>query len=183
MFVVDTNIIAPLYIRGAYTEAVHELRRRDGFWRTDPFAMIEFSNVLATYRRARYLTTAEAEQCLLEADRFLRPHYIEVPYMRPWNSRSGTTSQPMTRVSSRWRLSSAHGLSRKTASCARPHPRSRNRWQKLWRRSKPRKSCSKRAVNPKKFLVELKRRNVYRAAVLSQVERMRPFVKAGGRWS
>ena len=40
--------------------------------------MIEFSNVLATYRRARYLTTAEAEQCLLEADRFLRPHYIEV---------------------------------------------------------------------------------------------------------
>ena len=78
MFVVDTNIIAPLYVRGAYTEAVHELRRRDGFWRTDPFAMIEFSNVLATYRRARYLTTAEAEQCLLEADRFLRPHYVEV---------------------------------------------------------------------------------------------------------
>jgi predicted nucleic acid-binding protein len=78
VFVVDTNIIAPLYIRGTYSEAVHELRRCDSFWRTDPFAMIEFSNVLATYRRARYLTTAEAEQCLLEADRFLRPHYIEV---------------------------------------------------------------------------------------------------------
>jgi len=40
--------------------------------------MIEFSNVLATYRHARYLTTAQAEQCLLEADRFLRLHYIEV---------------------------------------------------------------------------------------------------------
>ena len=78
MFVVDTNIIAPLYIRGAYTEPVHKLCRYDSFWRTDPFAMTEFSNVLATCRRARYLTTAEAEQCLLEADRFLRPHCIEV---------------------------------------------------------------------------------------------------------
>ena len=77
--------------------------------------MIEFSNVLATYRRARYLTTAEAEQCLLEADRFLRPHYIEVRH------------HVALELAIRHNRSSAHGSSRKTASCARPHPRSRNR--------------------------------------------------------
>jgi hypothetical protein len=80
MLVVDTNIIAALYIRGAYTDGVHQLRRRDDLWRTDPFAIIEFSNVLATYRRARYLTTTEAQRCLAQADRFLRPHYVEVPH-------------------------------------------------------------------------------------------------------
>jgi predicted nucleic acid-binding protein len=80
VLVVDTNIIAPLYIRGAYTEGVQQLRRRDGLWRTDPFALIEFSNVLATYQRARYLTATAAQQCLAQADRFLRPHYVEVPH-------------------------------------------------------------------------------------------------------
>ena len=58
MLVVDTNIIAPLYIRGAYTDGVHQLRRRDGLWRTDP----------------------EAQRCRVQADRFLRPHYVEVPH-------------------------------------------------------------------------------------------------------
>jgi hypothetical protein len=50
-------------------------------------------------------------------------------------------------------------------NCAPPHPRSRNRWQKLWRRSKPQKSCSKRAVNSKRFFAELKRYNVNKVAV------------------
>ena len=80
MLVVDTNIIAALYIRGAYTDGVHQLRRRDDLWRTDPLAIIEFSNILATYQRARYLTAGEAQRCLAQADRLLRPHYVEVPH-------------------------------------------------------------------------------------------------------
>ena len=80
MLVVDTNIIAPFYIRGAYTERVHELHRSDSLWRTDPLALVEFSNVLATYQRARYLTTNEARMCLAEAERFLRPHYLQVTH-------------------------------------------------------------------------------------------------------
>ena len=80
MLVVDTNIIAALYIRGAYTDGVHQLRRRDDLWRTDPLAIIEFSNVLATYQQARYLTASEAQRCLAQADRLLRPHYVEVPH-------------------------------------------------------------------------------------------------------
>ena len=80
MLVVDTNIIAPFYIRGAYTERVHELHRSDSLWRTDPLALIEFSNILATYQRARYLTTSEARRCLVEAEQFLRPHYLQVTH-------------------------------------------------------------------------------------------------------
>jgi predicted nucleic acid-binding protein len=78
MLVVDTNIIAPFYIHGVYTERVRELHRSDSLWRTDPLALVEFSNILAAYQRARYLTTAQARMCLAEAERFLRPHYLQV---------------------------------------------------------------------------------------------------------
>jgi predicted nucleic acid-binding protein len=80
MFVVDTNIIAPLYIRAAATDAVKKLRDRDDVWRTDPFALIEFSNVLATYERARYLTAAMTQECLAQAESFLQPHYFSVTH-------------------------------------------------------------------------------------------------------
>jgi predicted nucleic acid-binding protein len=80
MLVVDTNIIVPLYVRTATSDAVRALREREAVWRTDPFALIEFSNVLATYERARYLTKAIAQQCLAEAEAFLRPHYFSVTH-------------------------------------------------------------------------------------------------------
>jgi predicted nucleic acid-binding protein len=80
MLVVDTNIIAPFYIHGAYTVRVLELHRSDSLWRTDPLALVEFSNILANYQRARYLTTNEARRCLAEAERFLRPHYLQVTH-------------------------------------------------------------------------------------------------------
>ena len=80
MLVVDTNIIAPFYIRGADTERVLELHRADNLWRTDPLALIEFSNILATYQRAHYLTTSEARACLTKAERLLRPHYVHLTH-------------------------------------------------------------------------------------------------------
>jgi predicted nucleic acid-binding protein len=80
MLVVDTNIIVPLYVRASASEAVRELRDRDAVWRTDPFALIEFSNVLTTYERARYLTKAMAKECLARAQSFLRPHYFSVTH-------------------------------------------------------------------------------------------------------
>lgn len=80
MLVVDTNIIALFYIHGACTERVQELHRSDSLWRTDPLALVEFSNILATYQRARYLTTNQARMCLAEAERFLRPHYLQVTH-------------------------------------------------------------------------------------------------------
>ena len=67
MIVVDTNIIAPLYMRSARSDAVTELFARDAVWRTEPLALIELSNVLITYERARYITAATARDCLNRA--------------------------------------------------------------------------------------------------------------------
>jgi predicted nucleic acid-binding protein len=80
MLVVDTSVIVPLYVRAAGTDAVRTLRQRDTIWRTDPFALIEFTNVLATYERAGYLTKAMAKECLAQAQTFLRPHYFTVTH-------------------------------------------------------------------------------------------------------
>jgi predicted nucleic acid-binding protein len=78
MLLVDTNIVAPLFVFSARTGDVQELRARDGIWRTDPFVLIEFSNVLATYQRARYITAAVARECLARAEAFLQPHFFPV---------------------------------------------------------------------------------------------------------
>jgi predicted nucleic acid-binding protein len=78
MIVVDTNVIVPLYLRTAATNAVRGLREQDSIWPTDPFALVEFGNVLATYERGGYLTEAMARQCLAQAQKFLRPHYVSV---------------------------------------------------------------------------------------------------------
>lgn len=80
MLVVDTNIIAPLYMRSARTEAVAELFARDPVWRTEPLALIELSNVLVTYQRARYITAASARECLSRAAALLQPHLFRVTH-------------------------------------------------------------------------------------------------------
>ena len=80
MVLVDTNVIAPLYVRSARTEAVEELFARDAVWRTEPLALIELSNVLITYERSRYITAAAARDCLNRAAAFLQPHLFRVSH-------------------------------------------------------------------------------------------------------
>jgi predicted nucleic acid-binding protein len=80
VLLVDTNIIAPLFIRSARSGAVQELCELDPIWCTEPFALIELSNVLATYERARYLTAALARDCLERAEAFLQPHFFAVAH-------------------------------------------------------------------------------------------------------
>ncbi len=81
MVLVDTNVIAPLYVRSARTEAVEELFARDAVvWRTEPLALIELSNVLFTYERSRYITAATARDCLNRAAAFLQPHFFRVSH-------------------------------------------------------------------------------------------------------
>lgn len=80
MVVVDTNIIAPLYMRSARTDTVEELFARDAIWRTEPLALIELSNVLITYERSRYITAATARDCLNRAAMFLQPHLFRVSH-------------------------------------------------------------------------------------------------------
>ena len=80
MVLVDTNVIAPLYVRSARTDAVEELFARDAVWRTEPLALIELSNVLVTYERSRYITAATARDCLNRAAAFLQPQLFRVSH-------------------------------------------------------------------------------------------------------
>ena len=80
MILVDTNVIAPLYVRSARSQAVVELFARDSVWRTEPLALIELSNVLINYERARYLTAAMARECLNRAAALLQPHLFRVTH-------------------------------------------------------------------------------------------------------
>jgi predicted nucleic acid-binding protein len=80
MVLVDTNVIAPLYVRSARTDAVEELFARDAVWRTEPLALIELSNLLVTYERSRYITEATARDCLNRAAAFLQPQLFRVSH-------------------------------------------------------------------------------------------------------
>ena len=94
MILVDTNIIAPLYVRSARSDAVRELFARDAVWRTEPLALIELSNVLITYERARYITAATARDCLNRAAAFLQPQLFRVSHQAALDAalRYGTTA-------------------------------------------------------------------------------------------
>jgi predicted nucleic acid-binding protein len=65
---VDTNILAYLLIAGDRTSAAQELFARDADWRSESFIMVEFSNILCTYLRARALTREQGIGLLTEAE-------------------------------------------------------------------------------------------------------------------
>src|SRR5881396_1058806 len=94
MILVDTNIIASLYVRSARSDAVTELFARDSVWRTEPLALIELSNVLVTYERARYISATTARDCLSRAAAFLQPHLFRVSHQAALDAalRYGTTA-------------------------------------------------------------------------------------------
>ena len=78
MLVVDTNVIAALFLEGTRTLDVRELYSRDSDWRTEPFALIEFSNVLATYIRQNLITQPKALEYLAHAEAYLMPALLSV---------------------------------------------------------------------------------------------------------
>jgi predicted nucleic acid-binding protein len=94
MLVIDTNIIAPLYVRSARTDAVTKLFAQDSIWRTEPLALIELSNVLITYEQARYISAATARDCLDRAAAFLQPNLFRVSHQAALDAalRYGTTA-------------------------------------------------------------------------------------------
>ena len=74
MLVVDTNIVVALFIDGKYTARAKALFKLDQVWCTEPLALIEFGNVLATYGRTGLLTLADAKHYLAAVEAFLGPH-------------------------------------------------------------------------------------------------------------
>jgi predicted nucleic acid-binding protein len=68
---IDTNVLAYLLIAGDRTSAAQALFERDPEWRSEAFVLVEFSNLLCTYVRARELTAAQAARLLTSATSLL----------------------------------------------------------------------------------------------------------------
>lgn len=81
MVVVDTNILAYLLIEGDRTKQAQALYATDSDWRSEAFILVEFSNVLATYRRMHALSRQQAESLLAEAASRVR-ELLSVPNLR-----------------------------------------------------------------------------------------------------
>jgi predicted nucleic acid-binding protein len=79
MIVVDTNVVAYLLIEGDRTSEAQALRRADPDWRSEPFLLVEFSNLLATQVRSKALSARQAGS-LLEAAAQQIAAWIEVPH-------------------------------------------------------------------------------------------------------
>ena len=65
MVVVDTTVVAGLFIDGPFSKAARELYALDADWRSESFAMVEFTNVLRVQVRAGRLA-ADAAPLLVE---------------------------------------------------------------------------------------------------------------------
>jgi predicted nucleic acid-binding protein len=76
---VDTNVLAYLLIAGDRTPAAQALFKRDPEWRSEAFALVEFSNLLCTYVRSEAMTEAQAVRLLASATALL-PVLPSVPH-------------------------------------------------------------------------------------------------------
>lgn len=78
MIVVDTNVIAYLYLPGASTALAEELLRRQPVWAAPVLWRSELRNVLALYLRKGHLALDRAYAIQTEAEEFLRGNEYHV---------------------------------------------------------------------------------------------------------
>ncbi len=71
MIVVDTNVIAYLYLPGEHTAAAEALLERDPDWVAPPLWRSEFRNILAGYLRRGMLSFEQALALQEETEAFL----------------------------------------------------------------------------------------------------------------
>lgn len=81
MIVVDTNVLAYLLIEGDRTSEAQALFAQDSDWRSEAFLLVEFSNVLASYRRIGALSGKQTEALLAEAATRVR-ELLSVPNLQ-----------------------------------------------------------------------------------------------------
>ena len=82
MIVVDTNIIAYLYIDGEHTQTAEQLLSVSSIWASPFLWKSEFRNVLVHYMRSGILTLEESLMIIQEADLLLDGHEYVVSSMR-----------------------------------------------------------------------------------------------------
>lgn len=69
--VVDCNVVVHLLLDGECSREARMLLQRDADWRSESFVMVELTNVLATWMRARDLALAGAASVLGQAQSVL----------------------------------------------------------------------------------------------------------------
>lgn len=78
MIVVDTNVIAYLFIKGDHSAKAVSLLKSDPIWLTPFLWKSEFRSVLALYFRQGHLSINEAQSIMNEAEEFLSGNEYEV---------------------------------------------------------------------------------------------------------
>lgn len=78
MIVVDSNVVAYLYLPGEYTAAAEALLERDPSWAAPVLWRSEFRNILAGYLRRGRLTFQQAHGLQCEAEDLLSGNEYEV---------------------------------------------------------------------------------------------------------
>lgn len=71
MVVVDTNVVVHLMLEGQATAHARALLAADPDWRSEPFLLVELTNVLATAIRSGRITATAAEFALTDAQRVM----------------------------------------------------------------------------------------------------------------
>lgn len=78
MIVVDSNVLAYLYLPGEFTAAAETLMERDADWSAPLLWRSEFRNILAGYLRRGQLTFSQAYALQSEAEDLLKDSEYEV---------------------------------------------------------------------------------------------------------
>ena len=78
MIVVDTNVVAYLFIKGDYTKNAVSLLKSDPIWIVPFLWKSEFRNVLALYFRQGHLSLSEIQTIMNETEDFLSGNEYEV---------------------------------------------------------------------------------------------------------
>jgi predicted nucleic acid-binding protein len=78
VIVVDTNVVAYLYLPGDRTGATEALRQKDPVWAAPSLWRSEMRNLLATQVRAGRLELEVAQLIQFEAEHLLRGHEFQV---------------------------------------------------------------------------------------------------------
>ncbi|MFC2129833.1 type II toxin-antitoxin system VapC family toxin [Bacteroidota bacterium] len=77
MIVVDTNVIAYLFIKGEYSKQAKKVIELDSDWISPILWKSEFRSVLALYIRKGYLSPKDAYSILKEAEYFMESNEYE----------------------------------------------------------------------------------------------------------
>ncbi len=87
MVLIDTNIVFALLVQSTpWFEAARELYERDGDWRIESHGLVELTNVLSRYVRAKLLKPADALAVLSLAESRLGSHVVAVTHRDALNT-------------------------------------------------------------------------------------------------